>query len=439
MMDSDDREVKTPDELWFEPARAIRKPGLAIAFARLVMGLPPGGGYCVPLDREYHLIAWKARLVGGTRQGPTRPWVRPGSGIVGGYFRRIDSLVCEIQLFDGVGLYLLPNPVRRDDRSDLTDRIGWVTTGEGVRIDHVMHINWIFIDIDPGGEGAKREGNSTAEEHAACIYMANLILTKEPAIEQAALWGSSGNGAYILIHADMANTPENRGTVKQFVESLKEKYAHKDAHIDKQWNPSKPVGLPGSRKCKYEATPDRPRRIVGCYPLDRAREIFDVGSWLLENGVRPMPVATEPRFLGPAEVGQATGQVTGSSAPRASGRRRSRRRKGDVKEATWWALRQREAVSGQHGHDRTVAMAGTVFFGWDLARGDSLEILKQWNLGNDDRWEDEDLERKLDAAITEGCKHKDGPGYMRGISRRGRKRKGRAPRKSWTLPQSFEE
>jgi hypothetical protein len=268
-----------------------------------------------------------------------------------------------------------------------------------------------------------------------------LILTKEPAIARAALVGSSGNGMYLLIKADLPNTAEDRAAIKRFVGSLAGKYAHKDAHIDVQWNPSKPVGLPGSLKCKYEATPDRPRRVVGCGGLGRSLGVFDVSSWLLENGVKLMPAATEPRFLDPAEVGQATGQVTGSPAKRPSGPRRSRRRKGDLKEALWWAMRRAPAIDGQHGRDHTVATAGTIIFGWDLARGDALEILKQWNLGNDDRWEDKDLEAKLDAAITEGCKHKDGPGYMRGISRRNRKKRGRAERqrKPGSLPTTFED
>jgi len=84
---------------------------------------------------------------------------------------------------------------------------------------------------------------------------------------RSAVWGRSGNGAYVLVRSlDYPNDAEHVQLIKSTLDMLAERYGRKgrdDAFVDTgPGHPCAHVGIPGTLKCKGVSTPDRPHRMV---------------------------------------------------------------------------------------------------------------------------------------------------------------------------------
>lgn len=386
------------DHWMLRPTASIPEPGVAMAFASTILR---------PAAVVFVMVRGCACCGGRIEPG------RPGY-TMGAFFDRLDEFACELTRVHGVTVNISPNPLRHEG-GRLRNRLGYLARGDGAHIDDVLSLRWIYLDIDP----SERGGNATTGEHEACQRLRGDILAAEPAIAAASLWGSSGNGAYILIRVEMENTDENRAVVGAFQKALARKYRTDDAVIDTQWNPAKLVSLPGSRKCKYPHSPDRPRRVVACEPLDVPREVFNVRAWL--DAARVPIVPRAPRFLTPA------GPVLSPSSPR-------RERDGDViDQAREWLRRRPPAIEGQGGRKHTYKTICVVLHGWELGEADTMGLIAEWNRTCRPPWNEWDLRSMVADASRD---RRFGSGFMRPGKRRRRQRRQRADR-GVGLPSSF--
>jgi hypothetical protein len=299
-----------------------------------------------------------------------------------------------------VSIYICPNPVRRADRGPLSNRFGRLEHGQGAGIEDIERIKYAIIDIDP----ANRDGDENADrnEHGACEAMMRAILAGEPAIARACYYGSSGNGATILVRlADLDNDARNRAAVRGFVRALAGKYPPRPtrapgsdtfvaARIDENTNVAKSIGLPGSLKCRGPHSEDRPRRVVELCDLDRDVEPFDLWTWLALNA--PDFEATEPRAQGDASLDIAPRTDSPATASKSSIRRRARA-------AREWLALQPPARQGQGGDEYTFAIAcGVVSRCWYLSNDDILKLLDEWNRSCEPPWSAWELKHKVEEA-----------------------------------------
>ncbi|AMV37382.1 hypothetical protein [Planctomyces sp. SH-PL62] len=163
--------------------------------------------------------------------------------------------------------YVTINPVRRDLLARSDNRLD--RSRHTTKDDDVTALRWMYLDIDP-----KRPADmsSTDEELDAAVRRRDSILAGEPEMAAAALWGKSGNGAWILVRLpDYPNDAPHRGLVARTVKALARVYDDDSVIIDTATvNPSRLIGLPGTVKAKGSPRPERPWRRVtfdGAGPL----------------------------------------------------------------------------------------------------------------------------------------------------------------------------
>ena len=176
-----------------------------------------------------------------------------------GWYDDLDRLAKHAGRLVAVSGYVTINPVRRDLLARSDNRLDRVrhTTRDG----DVTALRWMYLDIDP-----KRPADvsSTDEEQEAAVRRRDSILAGEPEMAAAALWGRSGNGAWILVRLpDYPNDDAHRGLVARTVRALARAYDDDAVVVDTSTvNPSRLIGLPGTIKAKGSPRPDRPWRRV---------------------------------------------------------------------------------------------------------------------------------------------------------------------------------
>jgi P4 family phage/plasmid primase-like protien len=67
-----------------------------------------------------------------------------------------------------------------------------------------------------------------------------------------------------------------------------------------------------------------------------------------------------------------------------------------VRRATAFIAKIPHAISGQRGHDQTLAMARQIYWGFDLPIDVAFELVQPWNQACDPPWNEDDLRRKLE-------------------------------------------
>ena len=122
-------------------------------------------------------------------------------------------------------------------------------------------LRWLYLDIDPV---RPPDISSTDAELAAALARRDAILADHPELAASALWGSSGNGAWILIRLpDYPNDPPHRALVAEAVGTIARDYSDAAVLIDTATvNPARLIGLPGTLKAKGSDRPERPWRLV---------------------------------------------------------------------------------------------------------------------------------------------------------------------------------
>jgi hypothetical protein len=133
----------------------------------------------------------------------------------------------------------------------------WHTT----RDPDILCLHWLYLDIDPVRPS---DISSTDAELAAAVARRDALLADQPAMAASALWGQSGNGAWVLIRLpDYPNNAAYRAMVADAVQSLDRRYSDDTVRIDTATaNPARLIGLPGTLKVKGSPRPDRPWRMV---------------------------------------------------------------------------------------------------------------------------------------------------------------------------------
>jgi hypothetical protein len=208
-----------------------------------------------------------------------------------GYFTDPESIAEELARVRGVSVYVTANPISRDllARSDRLDRQDHTASDADV-----VCLASVLIDIDP--ERAA-DISATEAERLAALECRDRILREHPQIAAAALWGCSGNGAFILVRlAELPNDAENRGLVQALLKYLAATYSGEysgcKVKVDEAtFNPARIMAVVGTLKAKGVSTPDRPHRLVTLdSPPGKARTSFDLAAFVTSHRI-PNPEA----------------------------------------------------------------------------------------------------------------------------------------------------
>jgi hypothetical protein len=187
--------------------------------------------------------------------------ISPGhrGSILAGWYKNVDLLVNQSRRLSGVTGYVTINPVRSDLLARAGSRLARVR--HTTRDADVVCLRWLYLDVDPV---RPPDISSTNDELAAALARRDAILVDHPELAKSALWGCSGNGAWILVRLpDYPNDPSHRALVAQAVRAIARKYSDVSVIIDTATvNPARLISLPGTIKAKGSSQPDRPWRMV---------------------------------------------------------------------------------------------------------------------------------------------------------------------------------
>jgi hypothetical protein len=181
------------------------------------------------------------------------------SKTIGGWFDNVDSLIDKAAgRLRGISGYVTINPGNPALFSRAKNRLVVFKKDAGLatRDTDILFHRWLYIDCD----SVRPDGiSATQEEWGRSIELRDRVLDGEPILRSSAIWGSSGNGGWILVRLpDLPNDKETYGLLGRILGGLAEKYGKKGrpgdlAFIDeKTKNASRVMCLPGTLKCKGE-------------------------------------------------------------------------------------------------------------------------------------------------------------------------------------------
>ncbi len=106
--------------------------------------------------------------------------------------------------------------------------------------------------------------SATNEERQIALDCRDQILKDHfDDITSNAIWGCSGNGAWILVHLDLPNDSVTKSKIARFLGSLSARYSNPKVIIDTNTaNPNRHLAIPGTIKCKGEHNELTPWRVV---------------------------------------------------------------------------------------------------------------------------------------------------------------------------------
>ncbi len=186
-----------------------------------------------------------------------------GEGFAGttlaGWFDDEKRLIDHASRLRGVSGYVTLNPVRTDLLARSDNRLNRVR--HTTRDADIVCLRWLYLDIDPQ---RPPEISSTEAELVAALKRRDAILNDHRELASRAAWGSSGNGAWILVRLpDYPNDPEHREILSRALAVLDRKFSDDLVRIDTATaNPSRLIGLPGTIKAKGCHRPERPWRRI---------------------------------------------------------------------------------------------------------------------------------------------------------------------------------
>jgi hypothetical protein len=197
------------------------------------------------------------------RQGKVCRGEDSGDGFAGttiaGWFDDNERLLAEARRLSGVSGYVSINPVRLDLLARADNRL--MRARHTTRDADIVCLRWLFLDIDPIRPA---EISSSSAELASAVARRDAILSDHPEIAAKSAWGSSGNGAWILVRLpDYPNDPPHTKLLARALAVFDHKYSDNTVKIDTATaNPSRLIGLPGTIKAKGCNRPERPWRPV---------------------------------------------------------------------------------------------------------------------------------------------------------------------------------
>jgi hypothetical protein len=202
------------------------------------------------------------RIINCFRQSHSGSLITTGLKTMAGWFDNPDDLVNACRQIDGVSAYIIPNPAPRDLMARSANAVKFLDSGKGTKDEDIISLNWALIDIDP--IKPFDDISATNEESAKAIARRDEILANHPEIADSSIWGSSGNGAFILVRlAGLANDEKNRGFVARLIEGMSIRYSDDSAKVDaKTKNPARLMCCVGLTKCKGSNVVERPWRMA---------------------------------------------------------------------------------------------------------------------------------------------------------------------------------
>ena len=197
------------------------------------------------------------------RQGRVCRGADTGGGFGGttlaGWFDDNERLIKEAHRLNDVSGYVTFNPVRSDLLARADNRL--TRARHTTRDVDILCLRWLYLDIDAVRPA---EISSTEAELAAAIQKRDAILGDHPGIAASSAWGSSGNGAWVLVRLpDYPNDPPHAALLAKALSVFDQRYSDNTVKIDTATaNASRLIGLPGVLKAKGSNRRERPWRRV---------------------------------------------------------------------------------------------------------------------------------------------------------------------------------
>lgn len=190
---------------------------------------------------------------------------------ISGWFDDVDKAVFELGRLHGVSPFVTINPIKPAYRAKAYNRLKIAGKNGSTPDKDIVCLRWLFVDVDP-----IRPSNisSTDDELAAAVDRRDRVLAENPELRRSALWGLSGNGAWILIRLpDYANDEAHHAIIERALGYLSDRYSDDVVKIDTTTkNPSRIMGIPGCLKAKGDPIPDRPFRAATINPMETAAQ-----------------------------------------------------------------------------------------------------------------------------------------------------------------------
>jgi hypothetical protein len=211
-------EPSAPDVVWTEKSEQTKStvPAVTAAATRrfdpdhfdrfAAFVVDPQAG-CV------EFVAWNATLDRNGRIAKDDRY----RGTIGCCTDKVDRLKDFAKQQGGQSVYATFNPLRRDLLA-LRSRPGKVNKGEAACDEDVVCLRFFLVKVR---HDRKAGVSATGEEVAATLAVRDRILDEHPELKANALWGCSGNGAYVLVRIpEYPNDAEHVGLVKAVLDRL---------------------------------------------------------------------------------------------------------------------------------------------------------------------------------------------------------------------------
>lgn len=301
-----------------------------------------------------------------------------------GYYdtNHLRKLQRDVQPHSGkaTGIYYGLNPVSPACLNRATNCLLPVTQAASATNSDVHHRSLMLIDIDP-----VRDANcSSTEEDKNNAYLLTQAVEKDLRI---AGWPKpiavdSGNGYHLLYRIDLP--ADDKGLIRSCLRALAQKHDGKEAKVDTVVHDARRIAkLPGTMACKGEPTNERPHRTSGFFklptefktvPVQLLRELANQASTMTAAKLMPSP----PKNPKPIRVTNESKQVRNARA---------------------YLAKVDPAIEGQHGHNQFLNAACRLVDDFALSREQAQPLLEEYNQRCLPPFNQNDFDRKLDAAI----------------------------------------
>ena len=299
-------------------------------------------------------------------------------------------------------VYVTLNPVKPDLFARSAGRIQAVRKkGSTSATDSdIVRRRFLLVDVDPVRPAGV---SSTDAEKAEALKVLEAILEHLTGLGwPLPLVADSGNGFHLWYRIDLP--ADDGGLVRRVLQALGTKFDTAAATVDRSvFNPSRVAKVPGTWARKGDDIPERPHRMAKV--LECPDRLAVVTREHLES-------------VGTSETPPASPQTQSAPPVRTPAPRSGERPDNRVKRCRAYLEKVPDAVSGQHGHDRTFHAARVIWNDFAIDEADGWPILVDYNERLGEKWTEKELRHKWDDAVEKGPENRgsklkeDRPGYQ---------------------------
>lgn len=185
--------------------------------------------------------------------GETRTW--------SGYFYDVEEAIRQLQPFDNENIYYSVNEVKQACASRAQFNCFKQVKGTATSENDIEHRWWIPIDVDcirPTGVSSTNEEKDMAHRKAQEVF----VFLRNEGFSDPIVCDSS-SGYHLLYPIDIDNTPEDKETVKAFLETLSNRFTDGRIKIDTVLcDANRIIRLPGTFGRKGRSSEERPHRLA---------------------------------------------------------------------------------------------------------------------------------------------------------------------------------